>query len=281
MHSAFVPALGSEIDRSRTNSIRRGLRPGELLRYDHCTDERPSEEHSSPLLWSDVKLIYCGSYKPHFRLEIECRFGKRRTAGEIIPYVDPQMAEMSHHCPVRCAFVSEEQLRLLMGHRHAISRVVETVYLSDHVPIDRLHSEQAREAAGRSLGIAAPAASTTVLANPRVAKVLQVSRKLREAVMLDRLLACKVPRLAVELINDDGWAEHLSNEQVSLVERLQEAETDFLSAFGRATGQLTSPTHAATASSHMQSQRRSASIDESTSLARGKYECVAHVASTS
>ena len=62
MHSAFVAALGSEIDRSRTNSIRRGLRPGELLRYDHCTDERPSEEHSSPLLWSDVKLIYCGSY---------------------------------------------------------------------------------------------------------------------------------------------------------------------------------------------------------------------------
>lgn len=26
--------------------------------------------------------------KPHFRLEIECKFGKRRTAGEIIPYVD-------------------------------------------------------------------------------------------------------------------------------------------------------------------------------------------------
>lgn len=145
-----------------------------------------------------------------------------------------------------------------MGHRHAISRVVETVYLSDHVPIDRLHSEQAREAAGRSLGIAAPAASTTVLANPRVAKVLQVSRKLQEAVMLDRLLACKVPRLAVELINDDGWAEHLSNEQLSLVERLQEAETDFLSAFGWATAQLTSPTHATAASSHMQSQRQSA-----------------------
>lgn len=128
-----------------------------------------------------------------------------------------------------------------MGHRHAISRVVETVYLSDHVPIDRLHSEQAREAAGRSLGIAAPAASTTVLANPRVAKVLQVSRKLRKAVMLDRLLACK------------GRAS-----QVSLVERLQEAETDFLSAFGWATGQLTSPTHATAASSHMQSQRQSA-----------------------
>jgi hypothetical protein len=160
-----------------------------------------------------------------------------------------------------------------MGHRHAISRVVETVYLSDHVPIDRLHSEQAREAAGRSLGIAAPAASTTVLANPRVAKVLQVSRKLRKAVMLDRLLACKVPRLAVEPINDDGWAEHLSNEQVSLVERLQEAEIDFLSAFGWATGQLTSPTHATAASSHMQSQRQSASIDESTVHASPDCTC--------
>ncbi len=374
-----------------------GLRPGELFRYDHYTDERPSEERTSAFLWSDVKLIYCGRYvcartqrtgdaddgagpstprtalstEPRFRLEIEWKFGKGRMAGEIIPTsITSQKAETSHHCAVRWILVlaqwldvfepqtdkairdmvydpsstalapntllrikkawkdvpvlladrssfydqdtklnnahnmrlvamssrdaatclqqiakllgwdslapydfrrtfatlaknsvSQEQLRLLMGHRHANSRVVETVYLADHVPIDQaafaaggrnidqLYSKEAREAAGRSFGIAAPAASTTVLANPHVAKSLPVVRKLREAVMSDQLLACKVPRLAIDLINDDGWKEHLSSEQVSLVERLQEAETDFLSAYGWATGHVANPTHATVASS--------------------------------
>lgn len=96
--------------------------------------------------------------------------------------------------------------------------------------MNQMKNKEALAAAGQSFGIAAPEVPRAVLINPHIAKALKKVQNARQAVIEDCLVACKVKHLVVDLLSKEDWTTLLSTEQVKLVKRLQEAETDLISA---------------------------------------------------
>lgn len=144
--------------------------------------------------------------------------------------------------------IPDEQLKLLLGHRNTNLHVADNVYVSDHVPIDpaafvaggkrmhKLHSEASRAAAGCSYGVSASEAPEPALNNPHIAAAVEKAGQLQAEAMRDKFVACRVKHLAIDLCENQDWTAHLSEAQVKLVERLQEAKIDFLSVYSWATG---------------------------------------------
>lgn len=125
------------------------------------------------------------------------------------------------------------QLKLLMGHRREHSSTLASTYVADHCPIDQsafaaggrwmataLRSEDAQAAAGRSHGLAAPAVPSLVFNNAYVAKALEKVETRRNVVMADKAVAARIKRLAIDLLDEQDWTRHLSEQQITLVESL-------------------------------------------------------------
>ena len=127
--------------------------------------------------------------------------------------------------------IPKDQLKLLMGHRRLGSSTLENIYVSDHCLIDQsafaaggkstaqLSSEQARAAAGRSYGLSAPEPPTSVTNNPSLVKALEHIQSLQATAMADHLIAAKIQRLAIDLLNKDNWEQHLSQAQIKLAKK--------------------------------------------------------------
>lgn len=79
-----------------------------------------------------------------------------------------------------------------------------------------------------------------VTSNRTVAHAIDQVQRLRNGAAQDALVAVKLKQLGIDLLDKDDWSEHLSDQQVKLIQDLQEAKIDFLKAVRWATNSPTS-----------------------------------------